>query len=246
MKRIKILALCLTAVFVLGVAAVASASPPEEIGVCVKQKRGVYTEANCETDAAKAHKGTFEFHEWGECYATKGGNFTESLCKTVAMRRGKPDHKGGFELAAAPPPPPPPPPFEASTNGTAAFPKPAPNPVLCKFKAVLEKCFILVKNNEKNGGQSFKFLAQRILKRPEAFTRLEPGVVKGGFSECETGLFIINTLLAPEGPAGEPGETCYVEIQLTKAGAFFGEYEAEAEARPAKVPTKARIFLQTP
>jgi hypothetical protein len=43
--------------------------------------------------ASSASAGTYYW-----CTAQKHGNFTESGCKTVAEKKGKPDHKGGFEL----------------------------------------------------------------------------------------------------------------------------------------------------
>jgi len=39
--------------------------------------------------------------EFGQCVAFKHGNFTESKCGTVAEKKGKPDHKGGFEFVPA-------------------------------------------------------------------------------------------------------------------------------------------------
>ncbi|MGO9320886.1 MAG: hypothetical protein ACLQBY_08820 [Solirubrobacteraceae bacterium] len=43
--------------------------------------------------ASSASAGTYYW-----CTAQKHGNFTESGCKTVAEKKGKPDHKGGWEL----------------------------------------------------------------------------------------------------------------------------------------------------
>ena len=45
--------------------------------------------------ASSASAGTYYW-----CTAQKHGNFTESGCKTVAEKKGKPDHKGGFELSS--------------------------------------------------------------------------------------------------------------------------------------------------
>jgi hypothetical protein len=101
---VRIIGLCLIAVFaVAAVAATSASAAAPEWGHCVAQKKGNYTEGNCATVAEKKgkpdHKGSFEWVPGGgaECYSMKKGNYTESGCKTVAEKKGKPDHKGSFE-----------------------------------------------------------------------------------------------------------------------------------------------------
>ncbi len=115
MKHLRIIGLCLVAVFafVAVAAASASAAEPEWAG-CVKlaKAKGNFTEAKCETVATKLkkgkaepdHKGAYEFEsgQAATCVAQKDGNFTESKCETVAGKTKKgvfsPDHKGKFEI----------------------------------------------------------------------------------------------------------------------------------------------------
>jgi hypothetical protein len=99
MRRIRIVGLCLVAAFALS-AVVASAAQAEgpEWGHCLAQKKGEYTEGNCKTKSAKAHKGKFEWFPGGgaACYPLKHGEYTDSSCTS---KSGKP-HKGKFEKTA--------------------------------------------------------------------------------------------------------------------------------------------------
>ena len=105
MRHVRMLGLCLVAVFAFAaVAAAGSASAAPEWGRCVGQKDAKYTEAGCLTAAAES-KGKYKGHyEWKagapasvECEAKKKGNYTESACLTVAEKKGVPDHKGHYE-----------------------------------------------------------------------------------------------------------------------------------------------------
>jgi hypothetical protein len=104
MKSIKLVGLCLAAVFAFAALAASAAQAAEpEWGRCVAQKHGNYTEGNCFTVATKKgvpdHKGKYEWLPGAEarCLPAKHGNFTESSCLTVATKKGVPDHKGKFE-----------------------------------------------------------------------------------------------------------------------------------------------------
>ncbi len=104
MRHVKIMGLCLVAVFALVAVAASSASATApEWGRCMAQKHGNYTEGNCKTVAEKHgvpdHKGHFEWLGGADakCYAMKHGNYTESGCNTVATKHGVPDHKGHYE-----------------------------------------------------------------------------------------------------------------------------------------------------
>ncbi len=103
MRQIKIMGLCLVAVFALAAVAVSSASAQEpEWAGCVAQKHGNFTEEKCATVAEKHgapdHKGHYEVLV-GTCMPQKHGNYTEEKCETVATKHGVPDHKGHYEKA---------------------------------------------------------------------------------------------------------------------------------------------------
>jgi len=100
-KTVRILGLCLAAVFALSamVASAAQAAGPEW-GRCVAQKKGEYTDANCQTKSAKAKKGS---HEWvpgpaPSCVAQKKGEYVDSNCTTKSAK----PKKGKFEKAGGP------------------------------------------------------------------------------------------------------------------------------------------------
>jgi hypothetical protein len=100
MKRIRILGLCLMVACAFAAVSVASSASAATFGTCFSLKHGEYTNSNCSTKSVKAKKGSFEFAAAGSCYSDpKKGNFTENACKTVALKKGKPSHKGSFELA---------------------------------------------------------------------------------------------------------------------------------------------------
>jgi len=71
MKRIKIVGLCLVAAFAFS-ALIASGASAATYYRCSAQKKGEYTESNCATKSAKAHKGTFEITTGRKFTATTG------------------------------------------------------------------------------------------------------------------------------------------------------------------------------
>jgi hypothetical protein len=62
------------------------------MGLCVVAAMAAF--ALSAIAASSASAGTYY-----QCRPMKHGNFTESACKTVAEKKGKPDHKGTYELA---------------------------------------------------------------------------------------------------------------------------------------------------
>jgi hypothetical protein len=83
------------------------ATGPVEYGQCLGgQKKGNYSEGNCQTVAEKKgkadHKGKFEFRAGpaASCVAVKKGFYSESQCRTRDVKGGKP--KGKYEKAAGP------------------------------------------------------------------------------------------------------------------------------------------------
>jgi hypothetical protein len=98
MRRMKIVGLCLVAVFAFAAVAGASSASAAEYGSCVSAKKGKYENADCTKLAAK--KGSFEWAPAGSCYAMKKGKYAESGCATRDEKKGKP--KGKWELAAGP------------------------------------------------------------------------------------------------------------------------------------------------
>ena len=107
MRHVRMLGLCLVAVFAFAaVAAAGSASAAEpEWGHCIASKKAVYADSNCTTVATKHgvpdHKGAYEWIGGAvSCYPMKKGTYTESGCLTVATKHGLPDHKGSYEKTA--------------------------------------------------------------------------------------------------------------------------------------------------
>ncbi len=115
-KHVKLIGLCLVAVFALVAVAASSAAAAEpEWAGCVKlaKAKGNFTEEKCQTVATKLkkgkaepdHKGAYEVESGlaATCVAQKDGNYTESQCETVAGKTKKgvftPDHKGKYEKA---------------------------------------------------------------------------------------------------------------------------------------------------
>lgn len=116
MKRIKLVGLCLIVAgafaAIAGASSAAAAGP--EWGICVAHKNGKYPGSTCTTEKKGKEKGHYEWAPADSCYSDpKKGNFTESACKTVATKKGKPDHKGAYELAPSP--------TYTSTTGTATL-----------------------------------------------------------------------------------------------------------------------------
>jgi hypothetical protein len=101
MRRIRIVGLCLVAAFAFSalVASAAQAAGPEW-GRCVAQKKGEYTEGNCQTKSAKAHKGKFEWKPGAPtgCEPQKKGEYTNETCTSKSAKK----HKGHFEKTAGP------------------------------------------------------------------------------------------------------------------------------------------------
>jgi hypothetical protein len=92
MKRIRIVGLCLVAVFALSAMA-ASGAQAGTYKWCKAAKKGEYTTSTCSTKSAKAHKGKFEIQEVQACAPAKKGEYTDSAC-TVKSAKAK---KGKFE-----------------------------------------------------------------------------------------------------------------------------------------------------
>ncbi len=119
MKHVKLIGLCLVAVFALGglVASVAQAEGPEW-GRCLhidpakgkEIKKGNYEDANCQTEATKlkkgvpvpSHKGHYEWYGGAktlcEKKATSTFKYKDNACTEIAEKKGVPDNKGKYEL----------------------------------------------------------------------------------------------------------------------------------------------------
>jgi len=71
-----------------------------QIGVCVAQKKGEYTEGSCQTKSKKAKKGKYEWKPGAppSCVAQKKGNYTEAACRTKSSK----PKKGKYEKAPGP------------------------------------------------------------------------------------------------------------------------------------------------
>jgi hypothetical protein len=127
MKRMRIVGLCLLAVFAFSaIAASAQASP--EMGSCVKlaKAKGKYANAGCTELFLKkgkpASKGAYEWTPGAppSCIAQKKGEYTDAACTTKSVKA----HKGGFEKEPGPG-------FTAA-GGTATLKTPAFGaPVVC-------------------------------------------------------------------------------------------------------------------
>lgn len=129
MKRIRMVGLCLVAVFALGaiVSTAAQAAAPEW-GRCVAQKKGEYTNASCTTKSVKAKKGVFEFVAGPapSCVPQKKGEYTNNTC-TIKSVKAK---KGTFEKAGGP--------GNSSVGGSATLETPAlAGPVTCTANTAL-------------------------------------------------------------------------------------------------------------
>ncbi len=114
MRHLKLIGLCLVAVFALAaVAATASASAAEpEWGACVPAKKGHYEDSNCAKEKFTEKKGVKKYsgkYEWKagapattECVAKKHGNYLTSACNTEKEKKGVPEeHKGKYEKIGA-------------------------------------------------------------------------------------------------------------------------------------------------
>jgi hypothetical protein len=95
MKRIKVVGLCLVAVFAFS-AMVASGAQAATYKTCVAQKHGEFTDSACSVKSAKAHKGKFELAPVAMCVAQKHGEYTDSACSVKSVKA----HKGKFEKAS--------------------------------------------------------------------------------------------------------------------------------------------------
>jgi hypothetical protein len=95
MKRIKVVGLCLVAVFAFS-AMVASGAQAATFKTCIPMKHGEYTNSTCSTKSVKAHKGSFEIAPVSTCVAQKHGEYTNSTCTTKSAKA----HKGHFEKAS--------------------------------------------------------------------------------------------------------------------------------------------------
>lgn len=129
MKRIRIVGLCLVAVFAFGAlyAGAAQASSPE-YGQCLPGKKAEYSNASCTVKSVKPKKGKFEWHPGPapSCVAQKKGEYTNNSCtvKSVKPKKGKFEKKPG-------------PGFTAS-GGTATLSTPAlGGPVVCATNATV-------------------------------------------------------------------------------------------------------------
>jgi hypothetical protein len=110
MKRIKIVGLCLVAVFALSAAVMASsasaAGPDFKWCSSVTKKTGKYSESKCATeDVVKGKdKGSFEKVSITPCkfVGKKGGYYTTSACTTFTEKKGNPEKKGEYEKECPP------------------------------------------------------------------------------------------------------------------------------------------------
>jgi hypothetical protein len=107
MRRIRMMGLCLVAMFALGavVASVAQAAATPEWGRCEKTKAGKYTESACLTEATQTkgkYTGKYEWHSLVEeetkyteprCIKQAKGEYTNSTCTEKASK----PHKGKYE-----------------------------------------------------------------------------------------------------------------------------------------------------
>lgn len=118
MRRLKILGLCLVAVFALGAlaATVAQAEGPEW-GRCLhvepekgkEVKKGNYEDPNCQKVAmttkkgveVPSHKGAYEWYGGAKQYCGKQKKaefkYKDKACSVVAEKKGVPDNKGKYE-----------------------------------------------------------------------------------------------------------------------------------------------------
>jgi hypothetical protein len=92
MKRIRIVGLCLVAVFAFS-AMVASSASAGTYKWCQPMKKGEYTTSSCATKSAKAKKGHFEIKAVEACAAQKKGEYTTNTCTTKSAKA----KKGHFE-----------------------------------------------------------------------------------------------------------------------------------------------------
>lgn len=98
MKRIKIVGLCLVAVFALSAMVAASGAQAGTYKICVEQKKGFYGNSTCSGEKVEKKgkgKGTWELIPLSTCIPQKHGFYSESGCKTLDEKKGK--GKGSFE-----------------------------------------------------------------------------------------------------------------------------------------------------
>jgi hypothetical protein len=103
-RHVRMLGLCLVAVFaVVAVAASSASASGPEWGHCVAQKKGKYSDSNCTTlDVVKGkNKGS---HEWvggagSACYGQKKGHYKDPACteEDFTVKGGVKTYKGKYE-----------------------------------------------------------------------------------------------------------------------------------------------------
>ncbi|HUB75186.1 MAG TPA: hypothetical protein VL979_14275 [Solirubrobacteraceae bacterium] len=99
MKRIRIVGLCLVAVFAL-TAVIASSAQAGTYYKCSSVKKGFYSNSECTTRDEKGGKpkGKWELTEYKTCVSVKKGFYSDSACSVRDEKKGKP--KGKFEKEA--------------------------------------------------------------------------------------------------------------------------------------------------
>lgn len=74
---------------------------PPELGKCIAHKDGEWENDECSEAPKKIGKGKYDWLPVPVgCYPQKDGNYKNSECTVVAEKKGVPDHKGKYELAA--------------------------------------------------------------------------------------------------------------------------------------------------
>lgn len=106
MRKIKVVGLCLVAVFALS-ALIASSASAATYNTCqqVKKNKGKYADSACTVEAVVKGKpkGEYEIKPVEACYEKKKtGQYADSACTTLKTKKGVPDGKGNFEKAAIP------------------------------------------------------------------------------------------------------------------------------------------------
>ncbi len=126
MKRIRIVGLCLAAVFAIGAMASVSSASAATFQRCVKVgKKGFYNAGCTEKNEKKGKpKGAYELKAVEQCeFVGKKGFYSDSACTVLDEKKGKP--KGTYEKRSTVP-------FTASgPNGKLATPAFGPNDVEC-------------------------------------------------------------------------------------------------------------------
>jgi hypothetical protein len=98
MKRIKIVGLCLVAVFALSAMIAASGAQAGTYKICIEQKKGFYGNSTCSGEKVEKKgkpKGTWELIPLSTCIPQKHGFYSDSGCSVLDEKKGK--GKGSFE-----------------------------------------------------------------------------------------------------------------------------------------------------